>query len=85
MSVLTKARTVAKQCWLELAWAYKCTSVLACSKHPDIPILFKKNPNKPPQIFQICLVGPDFSPTLYDLDGYPLGIKMRSPNKFLCG
>lgn len=37
MPVPTKARTVAKRCWLEFAWAYKCTLVLACSKHIDIP------------------------------------------------
>lgn len=88
MPVPTKARMVAKQCWLEFAWAYKFTLVLACSKNVDIPILLKKNTDMTPplpQIFQICLAGLDFSPILCDLDGYPLGINMRSPNTFFHG
>lgn len=28
-----------------------------------------KKPNNPPKVFQICSVGPDFSPTVCDLDG----------------
>lgn len=28
-----------------------------------------KKPKHSPSVFQICSVGPDFNPTLYDLDG----------------
>lgn len=77
---LTNARTVAKKYWLGPTNAPQCWPE---QTHRYSNFIKKQTDKK--KIFKSCLVGPDFSPNLCDLDSYLLGIQMRSPNTFLLG